>query len=200
MAIAVAFIAWDHKSHVLEDPTIGEIKFIMKAWGLGSDVKFLTELGSHFCTEEELNDIEGNNVDSIFFPVSKLSETDKNYYTGRFKCLDEPEKLVLRGNYDSDMTSNLMAVFDMCNNATSSVTCKTPEEINEFLQFKYLMSLTNTRRFVQDEFGERRMSNLSVRSWYPFDPNSRAEYVEQLTRIHVQLEDNPMGVAGIGQE
>ena len=71
-----------------------------------------------------------------------LSESDLNSYTGRYKCLDNAERdLNLRGNYDTTIASNLMAVFDLCNNATSTIPCKPQEEIDEFIEFKYFISV-----------------------------------------------------------
>ena len=32
-AIAVALIQWDYDDVVIEDPSIGQIKFFMKSWG-----------------------------------------------------------------------------------------------------------------------------------------------------------------------
>ena len=111
---------------------------------------------------------------------------DVTAYTGRFKCLDEPEKLVLRGNYDSQIASNLMVVFDKCNNATSKVTCKSEEEIHDYMKYKYLMSVVNTRRFMQDKNGDSQVTELSTRHWYPFDPDERTDYVEHLKRTVIQ--------------
>ena len=69
---------------------------------------------------------------------------DVKSYSKAFKCLDNPEEhLLMKGNYDTEMAANLMIVFDICNDATSSVKCKPQEEIDEFLKFKYLIGLWN---------------------------------------------------------
>ena len=120
---------------------------MLKSWGI-PDTGFLTELKTHYCTEDEINDIEGTKTNSTFYPISKLSSIDVKAYIGRFKCLDEPEKLVLRGNYDTQVASNLMVVFDKCNNVTTEGQCKSEEEIQAFMEYKYLMSIVNTRRFM----------------------------------------------------
>lgn len=143
----MAFIRWDLDDTPLEDPAYGEVKFIMKVWG-SEVVGTFTELESHYCREDELNDVEGSNKNSTFYPVTKLSEAHLNSYRGRFKCLDHPEQLNLSGNYQSSDASNLMVVFDKCNNATSAVTCKSEAEINEFMQFKYWAAMWNTVTFV----------------------------------------------------
>ena len=74
--IAAAFNKWDGEAVPIEDPSIGELKFVMKAWGSRDWPNFFTELPSHYCTQKELNDIQGSNTNSTFFPVSPLSAED----------------------------------------------------------------------------------------------------------------------------
>ena len=57
LAIAAGFIAWDYDSTPLDDPSIGELKFIMKSWGVPGVSDLFTELSTHYCTQEELNDV-----------------------------------------------------------------------------------------------------------------------------------------------
>ena len=148
----------------------------MKQWGKEDDVEFLTELESRFCEESDLEGIDGNieqeqQGGTKFYPISPLAESQFNQYRRRFKCLVNPERdLSLFGNYNTEVAKNLMVVFDKCNNATSTITCKSPEEINKFLEFKYLLALFNTNQFVQDEFGTARVDRRSVLNWLPFNP------------------------------
>ena len=48
------------------------------------------------------------------------------------------------GMYDTAVAANLMVVFDKCNNATSSIPCKSKAEIDKFLEFKYFIGLWNS--------------------------------------------------------
>ena len=56
------------------------------------------------------------------------------------KCVDG-EYLEIFGNYDSDRTSNLMVVFEKCNNKTH--TCKNDTEIEAWMKSKYIVTLEN---------------------------------------------------------
>ena len=150
--VAVAFIQWDYKDHVIEDPTIGEIKFMMKSWGNEAGDPF-TELETTYCDEsgfEGIDDKEFNKTSGAnFYPISPLFAAQLKMYRRRFKCLAYPERdLSMFGNYHTEVAANLMVVFDKCNNATSTVTCKSPEAISEYLEFKYLLGLWNTNQFV----------------------------------------------------
>ena len=141
--IAAAFVKWDQVDTPLEDPSFGTLKFIAKTWGVPG-VDFMVEIESHFCGEDELNDVEGSIKNSTFHPLSAQSKTHVDEYRRRFKCLSNPEQdLKLKGNYDAIEAKNLMIVFDRCNNATSAVTCKSEEEIQEFMKFKYIVAMWN---------------------------------------------------------
>ena len=52
-----------------------------------------------------------------------------------------------------------MVAFDRCDNKTSTVTCKSEEQINQWLEAKYFLAIMNYKQFVQDKFyNERIMS------------------------------------------
>ena len=116
----------------------------MKRWGLERSIDLFTELESHYCDKSELNNAEGTVETAKFYPVSDLSEINLQEYAGRFKCLTNPSRdLKINGNYDTVQASNLLVAFEKCNNQTSSVPCKSPAEIQEFLKFKYMIGLWN---------------------------------------------------------
>ena len=49
-------------------------------------------------------------------------------FAANLKCLSNPERdLKLWGNYGTTRASNLVIVFDRCDNATSKVVCKSEE-------------------------------------------------------------------------
>ena len=199
-AFAVALVKWDADGTPIEDPTIGTVKFIKKAWGY-EGAEFFTELESHYCDPEELQNVAGSNEDANFYPLSKLSETFYDQYGGRFKCLDNPERdLNLHGNYDTISATNMMVVFDVCNNETSTVTCKSQKEINEFLTFKYFITLENSKLFVQDEFSQERILKKSKTHWFPLDYQTRTEYVLHLQRTDMHFIDRPLTFGDIHSE
>ena len=61
------------------------------------------------------------------------------------------------GNYDTVDTANLMAVFDKCDNSTSSIVCKSEEEFSKWIEGKYFFAYWNIKQFVQDEFLNNRI-------------------------------------------
>ena len=58
--VAVALTDWDYSDSNIEDPSIGEVKFILKSWGNVAGEPF-TELESSLCDDsgfEGIDDIE----------------------------------------------------------------------------------------------------------------------------------------------
>ena len=69
------------------------------------------------------------------------------------KCIDKEASIEIFGSYKTDKSSNLMIVFEKCDPALRS-TCKDETEIQEWLLFKYIVTLENERKFHQTSFGE----------------------------------------------
>ena len=59
-------------------------------------------------------------------------------------CLGEP--ISIKGTYVTAIGSTLMVVFEKCDNRTSS-KCRSDEEIEDWLEFKYIVVLENNKAF-----------------------------------------------------
>ena len=62
------------------------------------------------------------------------------------KCIDEKQSTEIFGSYNTDKASNLMIVFEKCDNTER--TCASDEIIDEWLEFKYIVILENEKLFV----------------------------------------------------
>jgi len=56
-------------------------------------------------------------------------------------CSDD--NLKLRGDWDSPIGSQFIIQFEKCDNSTANGTCKSDEEIREWMKSKYLYLLIN---------------------------------------------------------
>ena len=56
-----------------------------------------------------------------------------------------------------------MIVFERCDEKVR--TCKSPEKQAEFIEGKYIVTLDNIKRFIQQDFGEERIEASSVINW-----------------------------------
>ena len=81
----------------------------------------------------------------------------------KLKCVNRDQELLMYGRYESQAASNLMIVFEKCDE--NKRTCKTPTQQAEFLEGKYILTLDNIRRFIQQEFDEARIEASSVVKW-----------------------------------
>ena len=68
------------------------------------------------------------------------------------KCIDEKQQTDIFGSYNTDKASNLMIVFERCNKKIND--CKEDKDIDDWLKYKYIVSLENEKTFVQDGFNE----------------------------------------------
>lgn len=90
--------------------------------------------------------------------------------TQKLKCIEDPYEIW--GDYNSDKTANVQAVFVKCN--PEKRLCKKEEEINEWLKFKYLIVLHNQQNFLHsiDDPDSRLIQNSFI-TYHPVDPNVR---------------------------
>ena len=84
-----------------------------------------------------------------------------------------------------------MVVFEKCDPSVS--TCWKEDEINEWLTFKYIITFTNEKRFVQHKFGKSRINANSDLHWNAIDPFFRTDFVMLITRMELDLQDNYWG-------
>ena len=55
-------------------------------------------------------------------------------------CIDDP--IELQGNYDSKTARTFITAFEMCDRTTRA-TCKSEEEIEEWLKSTYIITMEN---------------------------------------------------------
>lgn len=57
------------------------------------------------------------------------------------------------------MANNLMVVFEKCDKKVRE--CKSDQEIQDWLVFKYMLVLENSKRFIPHEFKDKRIQAYS---------------------------------------
>ena len=119
----------------VEDPEIGLVKFYLKQWGLNG-VPGITfeEVKTKPCKPADFDE------NSQFYPLSQFSQDDFDTYSKKMKCVDQDSTNIF-GSYNTDKASNLMIVFEKCNK--TETVCKDDEIIDEWLEFKYIVTLEN---------------------------------------------------------
>ena len=90
-----------------------------------------------------------------------------------------------------------MVVFEKCDRTKSSVKCDDEAEIEEWLRFKYLIGIYNSKNFVQHKFEEDRIEATSKVAWFPISEGIRIDYVIKLTRTRMLLNDSQFSFKGL---
>ena len=106
-------------------------------------------------------------------------------YANKLKCLEED--IEIYGNYDTSVFANLMIVFEKCDRTIR--TCKSEAAITEWLEYKYIFTVTNSKKFVQHEFDDKRVFAHSETKWFPISNANRNEEVRMLMRQELNLND-----------
>ena len=119
--LAACLTAYDGSREVIEDPSIGQLKFYRKGWSNSEGVDYFSEIASRPCMEEELL---GNTEDTSFYKAARSSISDIVMYGPKMKCPVNRDQMELWGHYDTTETNNIMVVFEKCDNSTSTIQCK----------------------------------------------------------------------------
>ena len=102
------------------------------------------------------------------------------------------------GNFDSSAAANVMVVLEKCDNKTSPITCKSDDEIDAFLAFKYILLLHNERKFIQYRFDTGSINKVASLKWYGVNSKTRADFVLKFQRTSIGLADSLFSIGGLG--
>ena len=63
-----------------------------------------------------------------------------------------------------------MLEFKKCEQTTDNpITCKSDQEIKDWLKQKYILTYSNGRRFALEEFGDEKIAPEARTTWIPFN-------------------------------
>ena len=133
--------------------------------------------------------MEGTKPESGFYPTYPSSSVDLARHAKYLKCVREPYGLV--GNFDTATGSNLMVIFEKCDRTKR--TCKSEEQIEAWMKYKYIFTLENQKKFVSYKFGEEAMKLNSYGNYYSLSYDYRSDFVNRVRRTYIQLNDNIFG-------
>ena len=94
----------------------------------------------------------------------------------------------------------MQLAFVPCQNNTSDVVCKSPEEIKSWLLNKFIVILVNQDEFVKHKFGEESMNMESYITWKALTPVVPTEFVYSVERSLVKLNDSVLGLHTVIKE
>ena len=95
-----------------------------------------------------------------------MSEENWKYlkvYYPKMKCIDID--LFVFGDYTSHAANNLNIVFEKCDSVVR--TCKSNEEIENWLKRKFMITVSNTNVFRMSVFNDTKITFEAQFKWYP---------------------------------
>ena len=114
------------------------------------------------------------------------------YYHKKFKCI-KTDNLAVQGDFNSWQAQSLTLLFEKCDQSKqkegSGVICKSDKVIKEWLQRKFIVTMTNSRRFRLEEFTEGKIVEEARTEWIPFNSQLREEIVYQIRLSSLELQD-----------
>lgn len=82
-------------------------------------------------------------------------------------CIDEP--LQMFGNWNSDRGKVVAFKFEFCDQAIYPQCTKSREEIQKYMEDKYIVLLHNSVQFINDGFHERSFNKRLAKKWITID-------------------------------
>ena len=80
------------------------------------------------------------------------------------KCIDR--ELIIYGDYNSRDGNIVSIVFEKCDSAVRN-TCRSDQEIYDFLKRKFLVTVENSNIFRMSTYNETKVTFESQFRWYP---------------------------------
>lgn len=116
------------------------------------------------CTREELG-LEGpeNAENAKFYPARPALAEGLDFYWKKFYCTDD--YIGLHGDWDSANATLIDISFVTCQNTTQYNSCKSEEEIKDFIRHLYIIHLHNTVRFDQTGYNGEEIVHESRLVW-----------------------------------
>ena len=202
---AMAFTAYDTETEPILDPSIGRIVFNSYSWGgLDENGDFapalIEEVKTHTCTKEELG-LEGKS--SAFLPITKNAVPSVEIHQKKFLCIDR-EELRMYGDYNSDKARLINIQLVRCHDggyfAENGITCKSQDQITDFLRNKFLLMLYNQKRFAPGAFKDQSIVEEARLLWTMVNTQIRQTIPFKVSKTHVFLQDKDIDLNTITLE
>ena len=196
--IAFGISYYDHNRTMPIEPDYGEVVAKIKRWNETELINF-SDIKLRLCTKEELG-LGGPETldDSKFYPPHKNSLGFLEFYWQKLYCYDDI--IDIHGSYNSADASHLQFSFAKCDSSVRS-TCKSEDEIAEYMDKLFLIHVHNSIRFVQNQYEDKRLSYESRFVWHKLKDYRGQEKIYEINNKEITLQDSRlMHLAGLTEE
>ena len=145
LQIAFGLTHYDSNVEMIDEPDYATIHARLKQWGQEGSSAGTTfkELIIRPCTEDDLG-LGESTENSKFDTPHRNSDGFIRYYWKKLHCVDA--NIDINGSYSSSVASHLQIHLEKCD-STKRATCKSDEEIQEWMIRKFMITVTNRKRF-----------------------------------------------------
>lgn len=208
--VAFALTKFDDNFDGIEDEEIGTLKAFYREWGFENSVgATVSYLDVRDCTYADFHlDEDGNPLSDepkifltenekdpdgtpVFFPPNEFQVNFVKQYGKKMKCLDN-EKIKLQGDYDSTKARQFCIAFEACDpdeRAKTGKTCKSEDEIKNWMKGKFVVNIENTWTFRQEEYGRKKLTAESQFNWFMLNSSQRSEKSREFTVSGITFQD-----------
>ena len=92
-------------------------------------------------------------IDQNFYKGEGLAQSLITFHLPKMKCLNIEEPINLFGNFDSS-GGQFLAIFHASCDLLNIATCKTPDEVTEWLKHKYILLYYTEDAANEQDYGE----------------------------------------------
>ena len=187
-AVAASITSFGSQAEVVEDERYGTIEFYLKHWD-GADIFDWRKLKSRRCTKGDFLVTNDYGLNPLHDKMKKFQPLQE-----KMKCIDEPYQIW--GDYNSDQGQNLMVVFERCEQEKEEERdCESEEDIDLWLQFKYIAIQQNERNYHQNiDDSDVRVSQESFMTFHPVSVSTRADFPRMISVSEVLSHEIPYGI------
>ena len=160
--MAFGLTNYDGSSDIVEDPDYATVIGAYRIWGFDDILLETIEIPSQFCTRDDFG-LDYYQVDEderkkypkpAFFEPYEDAVGWLEVYHPMMRCLTEP--IDIYGNNQSKNAQLFTVEVVPCNPKKRS-TCKSKEEIDEWLTGKWVIVQENSDSFFTDQYGVKRV-------------------------------------------
>ena len=151
--VAFGLSNFDGSDEFIEDPDYVTFKPMYRSWGYQNYLTFINEKKTRRCTREDFGldyyypkeDMSQEEIpEPTFFEPYEANIQWFEDYSTKLWCIDDD--IHVKGNYDSQEADTFAIMLERCNPAERS-TCKSDEEIDEWIKGKFIVMVDNNWRF-----------------------------------------------------
>ena len=203
--VAFALTAYDSSGDQRPfDDSFGTIGAYLKIWGDvdkdGNNIAtYFKKLETEPCKLSDINLDGDHNHDSYkFFAPAEQFVPDTKRFAEKLNCIKNDDAMI-KGDFNAAAASQLVIKFDVCRDPDGTkiedIKCKTKEDIERWMNRKFILTLENVIVFQKDKVEDTKLTKESHLRWNVLSPQQRVDNYFYVLQTQLDLSDSIGAVA-----